>query len=154
MGYVEVGCVPNYWMFMEPTGLQHDICSTSSQLKQTFGILQNISSILSRYPESCNQGMRTVTEFLGYGDGIRPGLTLTLTYSADQFQEIQNERNFGFEALFSGTGGFVGIFLGYSLLQVPDLLDLNWNKFGIFFKLTCQMATGWMLFLTNLLEGK
>ena len=150
----EVGCVPNYWRFLEPTDLPHDICTTSSQLKKTYDILNNISSIMSRYPESCNQGMRTVNDFLGYGHGIAPGLKLTLTYSADQFQEIQNERNFGFEALFSGTGGFVGIFLGYSLLQVPDLLDMNWNRCGMFFTILCQMVKGWVLVLPNLLKGK
>ena len=39
------------------------------------------------------------------------------------YQEIVNERDFGFESFWSSVGGFVGIFLGYSLLEFPDLLD-------------------------------
>ena len=34
---------------------------------------------------------------------------------SDLLEKFQNERNFGFEALFSGTGGFVGIFLDVNL---------------------------------------
>ena len=41
----------------------------------------------------------------------------------DSYQEIENVQDFNFESFFSSLGGFVGIFLGYSLLQVPDLLS-------------------------------
>ena len=47
---------------------------------------------------------------------------ITFTYKEDEYQEIENIRAFGIEALWSGIGGFVGIFLGYSTMQLPDLL--------------------------------
>ena len=37
---------------------------------------------------------------------------------------MTNTKNFDFESFVSGVGGFIGIFLGYSLLQIPDLLAL------------------------------
>ena len=50
-------------------------------------------------------------------------LVLDFVYMDDFYEEIINVRDFGFESLWSGVGGFVGIFLGYSLLQIPDLLQ-------------------------------
>ena len=37
-------------------------------------------------------------------------------------QEIIYVREFGIESCWSGIGGFVGIFVGYSILQLPDML--------------------------------
>ena len=53
-------------------------------------------------------------------------LVLDFVYMEDFYQEIINVRDFGFESFWSGIGGFVGIFLGYSLLQIPDLLHSLW----------------------------
>ena len=38
------------------------------------------------------------------------------------FTKITNEKAVGFEAFWGGIGGFVGVFLGYSLMQIPDLI--------------------------------
>ena len=46
---------------------------------------------------------------------------LEINYLSEMFQEIQNKQDFGFESFGSYVGGFVGIFLGYSLSQVPEM---------------------------------
>ena len=43
------------------------------------------------------------------------------------YEEIINEREFGLESLWSTVGGFVGIFVGTSLSQVPSFIVLLWN---------------------------
>ena len=43
-------------------------------------------------------------------------------YAAKSYQEIRNREDFGFESFWSSVGGFIGIFMGYSLLQIPELL--------------------------------
>ena len=48
---------------------------------------------------------------------------LKIVYKDNVFQEITNEKAFTFETFFSSMGGFVGIFLGYSVLQIPDLIN-------------------------------
>ena len=55
---------------------------------------------------------------------------LTINYLVDEYQLIRNSRAFGFESLWSQIGGVVGIFLGYSLLQVPMVIRkiTNWAK--------------------------
>ena len=51
-------------------------------------------------------------------------------YADTVYEEIQNSKSFDLESFVSGVGGFIGIFLGYSILQIPELLGL----------LTCLMA--------------
>ena len=41
---------------------------------------------------------------------------LSVLYPITEYQEILNVQDFDFNSMFSGVGGFVGIFLGYSLL--------------------------------------
>ena len=37
-------------------------------------------------------------------------------------REIKEIKDFGFEDFISSLGGFIGIFLGYSMFQIPQLL--------------------------------
>ena len=48
-------------------------------------------------------------------------LDLEIIQGSEMYQEIENVKDFGVENCWSGIGGFIGIFLGYSLLQIPDL---------------------------------
>ena len=40
----------------------------------------------------------------------------------ERYQVTENSRAFTGESCWAGIGGFVGIFVGMSLMQVPDLL--------------------------------
>ena len=50
-------------------------------------------------------------------------LILKFDYRLDKYQEIRNKRDWDIENVWSASGGFIGMFLGMSLFQVPDLLD-------------------------------
>ena len=56
-------------------------------------------------------------------NGKDPYLMISIVYSTSQYQEIINVRDFDFDSMFSSMGGFVGIFLGHSLLQFGDIFD-------------------------------
>ena len=62
-------------------------------------------------------------------------LRLNISYTTEDFQEIVNVKAFDVETLWSSVGGFIGIFLGYSLLQVTELLEAlwstSWNRFAL-----------------------
>ena len=49
-------------------------------------------------------------------------LDMTINMAADNFQNIVNQRGFTVENCWAGIGGFVGIFVGMSLMQVPELI--------------------------------
>ena len=46
-----------------------------------------------------------------------------IRYTELVYQNIENSRGTSFETFFSGVGGFVGIFCGYSIMQVPEFFD-------------------------------
>ena len=57
-------------------------------------------------------------------------ILLSFEYATIGFREIRNFRAFGLLSLWSQIGGFIGILLGYSVLQVPDLIAgiIDWAK--------------------------
>ena len=48
---------------------------------------------------------------------------IEFVYTEEQYQEIENVKDVSFETFWSGIGGFVGIFLGYSMMQFPELIE-------------------------------
>ena len=44
-------------------------------------------------------------------------------YEDTYFQEITYTKSFGLESFISNVGGFIGIFLGYSIMQLPEFFD-------------------------------
>jgi len=73
---------------------------------------------------ACNEWM-LATSITGIKE-----VTLRIEYGTIGFKEIRNYRAFGLLSLWSQIGGFVGIFLGYSLLQVPEIIGdiIAWAK--------------------------
>ena len=50
-------------------------------------------------------------------------LLLKIPYKTDEYEKITNKRLFNSESLFSQVGGLIGIILGVSFLQIPDILN-------------------------------
>ena len=44
-------------------------------------------------------------------------------YMDNRYLETTNQRDFGFEMFWTSIVSFVGLFMGFSLLQVPDLVE-------------------------------
>ena len=51
-----------------------------------------------------------------------PGITMYFGYKIEDFEEIINNRKFDAESLFGQIGGFIGITLGISFFNMPDIL--------------------------------
>ena len=56
---------------------------------------------------------------------------IEVDYQLQYYQELRYFADFDLETFISNIGGFVGIFLGYSMMQLPELL-------GIILKLLVQ----------------
>ena len=120
-----VGCQPPYWMgFMENDNLLNE-CRTASEMAQILSLLKNKKIIFDSYKQPCDY-MTVVTGVLQKSMEWGTYLIFDFVYMDDFYQEIINAKGFGFESFWSGVGGFVGIFLGYSLLQTPDLVQSLW----------------------------
>ena len=101
-------------------------CKMASEMSQIYTILETYKrAVFDSYKQPCHY-MKVTTGVLQKKLDFGHHLVLDFVYMDDFYEEIINVRDFGFESLWSGVGGFVGIFLGYSLLQIPDLLQSLW----------------------------
>ena len=118
-----VGCVPPYWMhyFQNIKGFSE--CKTSEQMSKLSDNIRNYKSILYSYDPPC-EGMAvlTIKNEDAHEDLLKTAVRFSYT-DVFKYQEILHVQEFSFESFWSAVGGFIGIFLGYSLLQLPDLLN-------------------------------
>ena len=107
-----------------------NICSASHQLKDVYYHIKDPVGIMKLYDPPCDemQSPVDVKEVILNGRK-RMSLQLVIRYSTEIYQEIQNFRDYNLDTIWSSVGGFVGIFLGYSLLQLPDLLEVDWTNY-------------------------
>ena len=100
--------------------------------------------IFQRYNPPCDEALIIVKgENKKSTRDERYSVSISIMYTTETYQEIRNEKAFGIEALGSGVGGFIGIFLGYSLLQVPELFEIDWKTYV---KVLCKIFSPIKLF--------
>ena len=125
----KVGCIPSFWK-----SLIHDEinnlppCTKTSKYQEISNLLpgvqnnKNIRNGTKLYTQPCYEMMITVTTTSRYEytifDEEKPHISCIFYFEADRFKEIHNHQAFNLAEMWSQIGGFVGIFLGYSCLQV------------------------------------
>ena len=114
-----VGCVPPYWIQFQHDPSTFGQCNTTKQLKQMFNMVTNYQTVLENYLPPCNE-MSIVPTLSVQGESLW-GNGLKIWYMDKRYEVTTNRRDFGFEMVWSSIGGFTGIFLGFSLMQIPDL---------------------------------
>ena len=136
----KVQCKPSYWNFFDEDRF-FEVCNTTLQLQQIYREIKDRYTYLSSGTEPCSAMLIPSAvqkdSIPGFGQ-----IQISIHYSVSQYQEIINVQDFNFDSMFSGIGGFVGIFLGYSFLQVTDLISTStfltvWKYFGEATKLFC-----------------
>ena len=111
-----VGCIPPYWNRLRQTSTMNR-CKSSSQLKKIYQKIKNYKQVMDQYTPSCSDMSIISTLNLDYKrTGVR------MQYMNYGYEEIINQRDFGFEMFWSSIGGFTGMFLGVSLLNIPNLI--------------------------------
>ena len=129
----KVGCMPIYWKFLFDEELNARECKSGPELEAVYNYTQNFGEILSTHDPPCDdmQTSTNVNQKRRFGSWL---LAVYLTYTDSKYQEIINEKEFSLETFWSSVVGFVGIFMGYSLLQIPHLIELV----GIWLKSLCD----------------
>ena len=127
-----VGCIPNYWTSLMTTNSSFKPCRSSNQLAKVHQLVTDFRRVMSSYEPPCVEMQIPVNvnrEQQSSSYLSRQNLKLSISYTTETFQEIVNVKDFSVEAVWSSIGGFIGIFLGYSLLQLPEVLDAVWLTF-------------------------
>ena len=119
-----INCTPPYWSGRSGNNFPQRKCQSKYELQIADILIQQYRAILKNYVAPCNQ-MEIFTRYdreeeLNDGDDPR----VMFLYEDSAYEEIQNTKSFDLESFVSGVGGFIGIFLGYSILQIPELLVL------------------------------
>ena len=84
-------------------------------------------SVAKLYAEPCNQMTSIVTmdnTIITEKNNTenRKVFAIVINYETREYKETINNKAFSITTLWSQIGGFIGIFLGYSLLQVPEVV--------------------------------
>ena len=117
-----VDCMPSYWKDLDVGGIEKELCQSKDQLKLLYDTTSSYKRVASTYDFSCI-GMDTLVTNSKTLRKAAQHITFRINYMDDSYQETENFRDFNFESFFSSLGGFIGIFLGYSMLQIPELLS-------------------------------
>ena len=118
-----IKCTPPYWMQHASINSSDRICNSGAELEKAYKLIRKYKNILKSYYSPC-----TKMEILSKYDQVRSQINedpqISFLYEEADYEELKNAKSFDFTSFVSGVGGFIGIFLGYSLLQIPDLLAL------------------------------
>ena len=122
----EVGCIPSYWKPFFKNGTTENLpdCTSRNQFEQLSDMLPmlyentNLSNGSKLYEPPCAE-MKVLTTINKRNErSADHKLWLGFYYDADEYLEILNNEAYTSYDLWSQIGGIVGIFLGYSILQV------------------------------------
>ena len=109
------------------------ICHLEKTLESIYDYTKNIRSLTFKEAVPCVEQYTTVAWNFAAEIKSRSQTAIRILYLDRYYQEITYSRSFSIESVISNVGGFVGIFLGYSMLQLPEILGRLWlSCFGCY----------------------
>ena len=124
-------CIPVYWSYLlgrldkfRISNKRFTLCKTFEKLRMAADSIDDFRQVLQRYEPPCEEmvALPIITREI---DQSEQRFLVKVTYAVSFYQEIKNVKEFTLETFWSTAGGYLGIFLGYSLLQVPELLKIS-----------------------------
>ena len=133
----KVKCIPTYWKNLEQSaGLIQQKFKDCTRSDQYRDFHDNLAYGLGwvKYEPSCIS--TAMTKFIRKGDFVLPNrwLSIRFNHQSKEYIEIINSRATTFEELFGQIGGWIGIILGYSMLQIPRFLFISFDALRRFLK--------------------
>ena len=117
------GCIPVYLKPLTRDDAKYKECQSHEQFQKVYQALNNYKDTLRSYERPCVDMRVLVQEQLNEPLKNRhKEIDIKLTYNEGTYKEIINTRDFGMDSFWISVGGFVGLFLGYSISQIPDLI--------------------------------
>ena len=144
LNHTGIRCIPVYWKSEMKGKFNYPECTTDLQYKMISRITKNLTSyeeIRSNFKPPCRDMIIVMNVEKGpgrymrkqyYGDNEwaydpRVYLDINIKHVRERYQVINNMKVYTGESCWAGIGGFIGIFVGVSLMQVPELLREAFN---------------------------
>ena len=125
-----VGCVPPYWNNINVSHRDgKGICNTKKELSimKSYWPIDGghlVNPIFDTYTRPCNKMILFNTILKDYEDDPEL-LKIKIRMKEEFYQEILNTRGFSMADLWASIGGYVGVFLGFSIHQATaNLIDI------------------------------
>ena len=121
----DTGCIPPYWKNIISTISSLNVCSSPAELKKAHDLTTDYRQVIKDRDNPCLNMLSSVVWHQGTYENSKVCEKCTqfkIVYLEKYYEEIKQVKHFGFEDFVSGLGGFIGIFLGYSMMQIPQLL--------------------------------
>ena len=119
----QLGCVPIYWKNLLSEKVSYEDCIDPEKLKVAYRNISDFENIRKWNEQPCDEMSLLTIHSVNKNPITRPNdIAIAFYYTEKMYEEIQYSREMGFENWLSNVGGFVGIFLGYSMMQFPELI--------------------------------
>ena len=128
-----LGCVPTYFKPALSDNLELKECDSPNKLQKAQIIIEKMEAETeNRITEiPCDEMLvLTIDSINSNPNPVPKDIAIQFVYTERTYEEIQYTRAIGFESWLSNVGGFVGIFLGYSMMQFPEFLLIFTTTFN------------------------
>ena len=123
----ETGCIPPYL----PIRDYLSICETQDEMKRSYNLLMrsgnNIQNKANEDGAPCRRMGRIDYDYWEHGPyeevKTTPYFNVTVMFIDHTYREIREVKAFGLLSMFGNIGGYIGIFVGYALLNLPDVVE-------------------------------
>ena len=129
-----LGCIPIFWKDQSKYWLQSSnltYCTNAEDYKRFWSHYNSRQNNIAygKYQIPCRK-ISLAYDLSSKEDhtelrimGIIGDLVVTVNYNTEEYEEIISLRKFDGESLFSQIGGLIGIMVGVSFVNIPDMLE-------------------------------
>ena len=130
-----ITCTPPYWI--KPNSKTTSDCSNSDELNRFYqmeirsysGPCRRMTQITYLYSEYVSDYYHGKLENLKESQDV---FFVSLMFPDSRFKEIEMLREISMQSLIGNAGGYIGICVGYSILQFPALVIMIYSKIKSF----------------------
>ena len=114
-------CVPPYWNETFASELGIGICDTSRKLKIVHSLIDYPKKMTASLDPPCFTWLPSLS--YNWKSGIDGKVSyIRIVYQDQYYVELAYSKAFGLIDFLSGVGGFAGLFIGFSLMQCPEMI--------------------------------
>ena len=121
---ISTNCIPTYWKYLNRSMNFQDRkindCITSQDYSNLADVLSGFDEI--NYEQSCIWPTIITNFKQNSGNQSVSDLRIDIFHESEYYIEIRHSKEIKIDELWSQIGGLIGIFLGYSLLHVPNIV--------------------------------